>query len=610
MMRSRLIAVLAVAGTVCTPLSAKDFRFGNLEGLLETTIAYGVLARVENPDDDLIAKVSGGNASGSNGDDGTQNYDTGIASNMARISEELTLRYGNFGAYVRGYAFYDYENQDQDRERTSLNSGAKDIVGKDADLLENYLVARGHVLGAPVLARLGDQILNWGQTVFIRDGVDVINPVNLVAALQPASSAKDVFVPQGMLWAAASITENYAIEGFYQYEWKKARVPPVGSYFSGNDAFGDDGTNFVILGAGQVSDLGTDLDDAFNLPTGTLGFDENYLKIPGRGSDRPSDGGQYGITLRTVLPGVTATTLGVHYIRYHSRLPIVSGLTADQQSIDQTSSEAVAARAAQLEPIYVAEGLSPEDAEQEALATSESLTLSGYTNAAGFFAAYPEDVDMLGLTFNTATRRGGILLSGEISHHMDHPFQIDIDEVINGVLSPIEYDPNIGNGLLGEFGANEVVNGFKRLDKTQTTFDVGKLISGRRIRASQIFLSGDVAWVHVHDLPDRKELPLSGNGKPTEDSWGYRLIGQLSYNNIFGGLNLSPRVVFTHDVDGVTPSPFGTFTEDRMSLSFGLGASFIRAWSADLSYTNFLNGGDDNLLNDRDFVKLNISYSF
>ena len=604
------VSILLLAGLLTMPLSAKDFRFGNLEGLLETTIAYGVLARVADSDDDLIAKASGGNAEGSNGDDGTQNYDKGVASNMARISEELTLQYGNFGAYLRGYAFYDYENQDQDRERTSLSAGSEDTVGKDADLLENYVVARGHVLGVPVLARLGDQILNWGQTVFNRDGVDVINPVDLVAALQPASSAKDIFVPQGMLWVAANVTENYAIEGFYQYEWKKARVPPGGSYFSNNDAFGEDGTNFIILGSGQVSDLGTDLDDAFNLPTGTLGFDENYLKIPGLGSDRPSDGGQYGITLRTVLPGVTATTLGVHYIRYHSRLPIVSGLTADQQAIDQTSSQAVAARAAELEPIYVADGLSPEDAEQEALATAESLTLSAYTNSAGYFAAYPEDIDMVGLTFNTATRRGGVLLSGEVSHHMDHPFQIDVDAVINGVLSPIEYDPDIGDGVLGEFGANEVVKGYKRLDKTQTTFGVGKLISGRRIRASQIFLSGDVAWVHVHDLPDRAELPLSGAGKPTEDSWGYRLTGQLSYNNIFGGLNLSPRVVFTHDVDGVTPSPFGTFVEERKSISVGLGASFVRAWSADLSYTSFFDAGTDNTLNDRDFVKLNVSYSF
>jgi hypothetical protein len=599
-----------MAGLLCAPLSAKDFRFGNLEGLLDTTIAYGVLVRTEDADDDLIAISSGGNADGANGDDGAQNYDTGIVSNMVRITEELSLRHGNVGAYVRGYAFYDYENQDQSRERTNLSDSTKDIVGRDADLLENYLVAHGHVAGVPVLARLGDQIINWGQTIFIRDGVDVINPVDLVAALQPASNAKDIFVPQGMLWGAANITENYAIEGYYQYEWKKARIPPVGSYFSANDAIGDDGTNFIILGAGQVSDLGTDLDSFFSLPTGTLGFDENYLKIPGLGSDRPSDGGQYGITLRTVLPGVTATTLGVHYIRYHSRLPIISGLTADQQAIDETSSEAVAARAAQLEPIYIDEGLSPEEAEQEALATAESLTLSGYTNSAGYFATYPEDIDMVGLTFNTATRRGGVLLSGEISHHMDHPFQIDVDAVVNGVLSPIEYDPNIGDGVLGEFGASEVVKGFTRLDKTQTTFGAGKLISGRRIRASQIFLSGDVAWVHVHDLPDRTKLPLTGAGKPTEDSWGYRLIGQLSYNNVFGGLNLSPRVVFTHDVDGVTPAPFGTFTEDRMSLSFGVGATYIRAWSADLSYTNFFNAGSDNLLNDRDFVKLRISYSF
>ena len=90
MTRLAKLIVVFMAGILCAPLSAKDFRFGKLEGLLDTTIAYGVLARTEDADDDLIAISSGGNADGANGDDGTQNYDTGIASNMVRITEELS----------------------------------------------------------------------------------------------------------------------------------------------------------------------------------------------------------------------------------------------------------------------------------------------------------------------------------------------------------------------------------------------------------------------------------------------------------------------------------------------------------------------------------------
>lgn len=609
-MSGKASALILLFGAIASaPLSSKDFRFGPIEGLLDTTVAYGLMVRTEDADDDLVAEINGGSAASANGDDGTLNYDTGIVSNMVRVSQELTARYGNFGVFARGFAFYDYENEDQDRERTDLTGDGQDMVGQDADLLDHYVTARTNVAGIPVLARLGDQVINWGQTVFIRDGVDSINPIDLVAAFQPATTTKDIFIPQGMLWVAANITENYAVEGFYQYEWKRAKVPPVGAYFSTNDAFGGDGTNLITLGGGKVSDLGTDLDLQFGLPAGTLGFDDDYNMIFGRGSDTPSDGGQYGITLRTVLPGVTATTLGVHYVRYHSRLPILNGVTADQAAIDATSQQAVDARAALLEPIYIDEGLSPEDAAVEALSTAESLTFSGYANEAGFFAEYPEDVDMIGVTFNTATRGRGVLLSGELSHHMDHPFQVDLDAVINGVLSPIQYDPALDGGVLGEFGADEVVRGYKRLDKTQLVFGIARLLNGR-LGASQVFVSADAAWVHVHDMPDRQDLPLSASGRPTEDSFGYRALVQLSYNNIFGGLNLRPRLLFTHDADGNTPAPFGTFVEDRKSITLGVGADFISALEADLSYTNFFGANEDNLVNDRDFIRFRISYSF
>jgi len=41
-----------------------------------------------------------------------------------------------------------------------------------------------------------------------------------------------------MLWGAASITENVAVEGFYQYEWQQVRIPPVGWFFSSGDLIG------------------------------------------------------------------------------------------------------------------------------------------------------------------------------------------------------------------------------------------------------------------------------------------------------------------------------------------------------------------------------------
>ena len=75
-----------------------------------------------------------------------------------------------------------------------------------------------------------------------------------------------------------------------------------------------------------------------------------------------------GRYLSNLLPGITATKLGLHYVRYHARLPIISGLTGDEEAVAATSEAAVAERAAELAPVYESTGLSPEEALAQARA--------------------------------------------------------------------------------------------------------------------------------------------------------------------------------------------------------------------------------------------------
>ena len=59
-----------------------------------------------------------------------------------------------------------------------------------------------------------------------------------------------------------------------------------------------------MLGEGAFSDLGTDLDAAFDLvpgAPGSQGFDPDFFKIPGIDRDKPRNGGQYGVTLLAIL---------------------------------------------------------------------------------------------------------------------------------------------------------------------------------------------------------------------------------------------------------------------------------------------------------------------
>ncbi len=584
-----------------------DFRTGSWEGLLNFDVSYGALWRFEEPDARLVALVSGGKRPDSNIDDGTLNFDDGLASNMVRANGQLTLIRGNFGLFVRGGAYYDYELVDQDRQRTPLTGRAEDDLGKDAVLQEAFVSYSFAPKGVPVFFQVGDQILSWSQSTFIRDGLDVINPVDLGAGLQPATQPRDAVVPLGMLWGAVNVSENFSVEGFYQYEWKPLRLPPVGSLFSPNDLFGGGQGGSFTRGGGRISDLGTDLDDLFDLPAGTLGFDENYMQFPNLDTDEARDDGQWGLALQALLPGRNVLSLGVHYIRYHSRYPLFSGLTGSATAEAATSPAAVAARAAELIPAYLAEGLSGQDAAAAARVAAQELTVSGYVNASGFRAVYPEDIDMIGLSFSTATLRTGTLVSGEISHHRNVPYQIGLGTVFTALLSPIEFDPNLGNTPLGEYSADEVVGGFVELDRTQASVNLTQLFT-RRLGAAQVGLALDVAWVHVHDMPGAQEAPLQASAPATADSYGYRLLATALYPGVFGGATFSPRVVFTHDFSGTTPAPYATFVEGRKSLTLGTGVNVIDRFTVALDYTRFFGAGRSNLLRDRDFARFRVTY--
>jgi len=615
---TRTTALLALAVVSATPAAGRTFQIGQVEGTAGLELSYGLLARVEDRDPELVAIVNGGKAASANWDDGDLNYDEGIVSNMVQANLDLAARWSFLSAYVRGIAFYDFETELSNRERTDLSDDAGRYVGKNVALRDYYLDASFRVRGMPVHLRVGDQVLNWGESTFLRFGVETVTPLDIAAAFRPASSPRDLEIPQGMLWAAANVTEELAVEAFYQYDWQRVRSLPVGWYLSDNDVIGVDGLNAAMVGSGLFSDQGTDLDAAFRLPAGTCPFDLDFMRTPGRGSHEPSNQGQGGFTLQLIVPRLNSTKLAFHFLNYHSRLPIISGRTADAAAVAKTSPAAVAARAFKLAPIYEGEGLTRAEAEAAAARAASTLTIGKYASAASYSAVYPENIQMIAFSFNTATLRTGTLVSGEVSHHFGFPFQILPGDVFNAAFSPIEFDPAFGQGPLGAFGPDEVVSGVKRLDKTQLELGLRQLL-GPRFGASQAILGVDFGYVHVYDMPGRNRLRLSAPGVtgpsdyghlPDADSWGYRLLAALNYDNVFSGFSVQPYVAWFQDVNGITPTPGGAFVEGRKAFNVGFTVDYTNTWLLQLSYTNLFGAGRFNLVNDRDFVRFQLTYFY
>ena len=113
-----------------------------------------------------------------------------------------------------------------------MSDDALELVGRDAELLDAYVswdFAAGDVYGQ---VRVGDQVLSWGESTFIQNGINVINPFDVSKLRVPGAELKEGLVPVGMVSASVSPNEYLSFEGFYQYDWEKVEIDPPGSYWS------------------------------------------------------------------------------------------------------------------------------------------------------------------------------------------------------------------------------------------------------------------------------------------------------------------------------------------------------------------------------------------
>ena len=589
----------------------------------------------------------------SNGDNGNLNYDAGDAfSKIFKGSHELDVRYDSFGLFVRGMYYYDFAMMDDDRSWTNPTSQVKNDPCRDSEakeysctdirLLDAFVYGDFDIGEMPLSVRIGQQVISWGESTLISHGISELNPIDVARLKAPGAELKEAFIPFGAVWASLGLSENVNVEMFYQYSWEKTILPTPGSYFSTNDFAGAGGhynnvqlgftgnpdidLDHLLSGLNEVRAalLSTDPSDA-EAQAQIYGMYMSYptkltLRAPGsKATKAPDDGGQYGLRLSWYLQELNDTELSFYYLNYHSRRPLFSGVTAN------FTDDAVKGDLG-----YIAQN---------------EMTADNYTDLSAFSKvqlAYPEDIKLYAMSFNTVL--GTTSVAGEIAYRQDEPLQIDDVELLFAAmpqqLAHEEVHDNIiredlaGISQMGYFAPGQEANGFILSDTVQAQVTLTHLF-GPSLGASQFTGLLEVGGININDIPDKNTLRLSGPGTarnggiegktglelgiqdgvettpfPTEFAWGYRLVGKLDYSNVFAGVNVSPRVVFSHDVEGITPDPLFLFVEKRKSLALGVSFDYQSQWSAEINYNSFFDGvGTTNQLEDRDFVSFNIKYS-
>ena len=346
---SRYVVPSFLAATAS--LSAVEFENDTVEGNLDTTLSFGASFRTTDADPDNIGIANGGKRYSVNGDDANLNYDTGLFSDVAKGTHDLELGFKNLpdlGLFMRGTYFIDFENI---RGDSPLSDAAKREVGRDIELLDAYL-SYDLPISTPVNIRLGNQVINWGESTFIQNGINVINPIDLTKYRVPGSELREALRPVPLLSASVQMTDNLTLEGFYQFKHEEMEIDPSGSYFSLKDTVGPGATHAMIgfgsfgqpnwesmvdnplygLLEGVPAKLPTISNPGFNpaLPPSAANapfLPSNAAGIPKASSRRASDDGQFGFALRYFAEELNETEFGFYFINYHSRLPYFGATT-------------------------------------------------------------------------------------------------------------------------------------------------------------------------------------------------------------------------------------------------------------------------------------------
>lgn len=573
---------VAVAATLWAP-SSHAFRFGSEEGLsgsFDSTVSFGMSARIGSAGCSTIGNDSGGCNNGTdndlsrvynlgnglgyanadfnftNFDDGNLNYKKGdVFSAALKGTHDLSLKYpGGWSALARVTWFKDFKAKDT--RRTDVASEAEgDVTLLDAWVAKSFSI--GEQYGK---IKLGNQVISWGEDIFILGGVNQINAIDLQKFHIPGTQLKEIFIPAPMLSGSFGLTEKLGMEAYYQFAWNSFKFDPSGTFFSTADVLGK-GRRVAYLPGSICNDFGlsgpcgdqTALTDPERIALGTA--------VPYLGSEKPKRGGQYGVNFRYTADEID-TEFAFTYQRYHDKLPFL-GFTGN---------------------------------------SAGAVT--------GYYVAYGENKDLYAISANT--KLFNVAVGAELSYRPNDSVGID---------------PTVPFGSIfgGSFDKNSVYDvgrhpGYVEEEKYQFhltgfyTFSHNDPLGGlaKAVGASDGFILTEAAVTHYPGLDTSGRTPyfLPDYSLPDKTSWGYVFEMGLNYPNAFGsGVTLTPQIDWYHDVSGTSPNAI-PFVQGRKALTLSLFANYRDSWKAAIQWVNFHGGGANNLMRDRDFIAASVSYSF
>ena len=556
-----VLATMASAPTQALPFSLGD----SIDGQFDLTVSAGLSMRAKNADLSLIApqntadgKSGTGTVLQGAGDDGNINWNKGdFFSQSIKAIPELELVMGDFGAFFRAKVFYDHAIEGDKAAVVPIPDSEKSVSGAGGKLLDAFVWGNFQVGEQYLDVRVGRQVVNWGEALFaLTGGINTINPLDGAAATVPGVEIKEIVLPTFMLYANLSLTDTTSVEAFYRpaAAWEQTIAPTCGTFLSTTDYISTQSQACNYLNIGKNTFGGPDVG-----PTDPADLTDPVAQssVVRRAPDVRADKDEYGISYRFAIEAIDVE-FGTYYVRYNSTAPSIYGVAN-------------------------ASAFGPYD-----------LTTARYG------LKYVEGLDMWGIS--ASTQKAKISWQWELSYRPD--MYISYGE--GGLVGQTAAGAAVG--LTG----GSLIDDHDEGDVYQSSLTATKVLSGL-LGGDSGALVGEATVSHA-DFDPHKTVTvaqLSAFDPATKTAWGYNLVFNVNYFNVFSGVNLTPGISWSHAVNGTSPAGVASFREGRRSYSASLKADFRTVHIVTLKYTDFI--ASDAPTNsdkyDRDFFALTYSWS-
>lgn len=583
----RLVGAVALGSIgllAAQPAAAFKFEGESVSGSFDSTISVGVQGRLSSTSCHIIGNDNGGctpdvgklgvvvNGPGFGGtsppnfnylqsDDGNLNFKKGdITSFALKGTHELFLKMpAGVTTLLRGTWTKDFKADDT--RSTELSGDAKSLAVHNFTWLDAWVAKEFHIGDRPAKIKVGNQVISWGEDIFIPGGVNITNAIDFRKFHTPGTQLKEVFRPAPIASINLGLTDNVSLEAYYQWKWNSFQFDPVGTYFSGADIIGKGAGPGYFTNAlfpGPCGDRNT-INPATGRKFTNAELIANLCYVPRGETNKPRDSGQFGFAAR-FKPDSIKAEFGAYAIRYHDKIPFV-GFVQD------------------FNPLNIA--------------------------GVRYFEDYGEKRNVFGLSMNTNV--GPVAVGAEISYRPKDSVGIDPTVPLAGKYS-IFANPGVPiRGFVTERKWQAHLTGFYLIAPSSP---LGSLMTGLGAAEGFILAEGAVTRYPGLDFSGAKPYLLPNYELPTKTSVGYVISMGLTYPNVWtSGWNLTPQIDFAHDVKGTSPNTI-PFVEGRKAATFSLNFDRESRWKANMGITRFWGGGSNNLLRDRDMAYGSVSYTF